>query len=304
MSYFINLILSQASVTSRAEIIRHLLCSALLSFSQYSNYEYVELISSVITKPYIFRLTDTFHLVHLTHSYEFRQFEEITSAGCRRHLKKTFTSSRFSSVEDSSFPSPPSSGFGSGIEGFGINSPHIPFFGNYFKSLKRCFESSSVIETFPFPPPSPSPTKLSLQLQPSEERKEREEETARIKLINLVVLRFRNDLLLEIERYQKIPYQFPICEIIQQQILFHHHSSSPEEIGLRFGGGELERDRDKFGFHSCDEEKFNQRSVELEPNKSSGSHHNGYHSSGSPHDSDNDHEEEEGYGSDYSESEK
>ena len=252
ISYFINLILSQASATERAAIIRLLLSSALLSYFRYSNYEFVELISSVVTKPCIFRLTDTFHLVHLTHSYEFRQLEEITSSGCR-HLQKNLTpiSSR-SAPEDSSVHS--SSSFVPGFEGVGINSPHIPFLGNSFKSLKRCFESSPVIGSLP-PPSSP----------------QHHHQEVKRALINLVVLRFQNDIFLELERYQQIPYLFPVSEVIQQEIFFNNQFPirSPEEILVSLQSGDRNR---VFGFSFCDEEKFQQRSEELEPNQSLGSH--------------------------------
>jgi hypothetical protein len=310
MSYLISLILLQSSVTSRAAIIRHLLSVALLSYSQYSNFEFVELISSVITKPYIFRLTETFHLVHLTHSYEFRQFEEITASGCRNLQKNFIQRSAFLSsgtaFEDSSLATGigTRTGTGTSVEEFGIHSPHIPFFGNYFKSLKRCLESSQVFETHPFPssshPSSHPSSSPHLEFQPQHQHqqrgrvREREKETERkssdkesLKLINLVVFRFQNDLFLELERYQKIPFQFPICEQIQQQILFKQVPFDPSQ---------------EMGFHPCDEQKFHQRSLALESNKSYGS------SSSLPdkvgrgdHMKANEEEEEEEYDSDVSE---
>lgn len=250
ISYFINLILSQTSATGRAEILRHLLSSALLSYSRYSNYEFVELISSVITKPYIFRLTDTFHFVHLTHSYEFKQLEEITSSGCR-HLQKNLTRLSSGSVSDDS-SADSSSSFAPDLVGVGINSPHIPFFGNYFKSLKRCSESTPVIGSFP-PPSSPQHHHHHQEVKKG--------------LINLVVLKFQNDIFLELERYQQIPYLFPISEVIQQRILFNNQfpTRSPEEILVALQSEDRNR---VFGFSFVDEEKFQRRSEELEPNRS------------------------------------
>lgn len=60
------------------------------SYEVYSNYELIEIISTVLRKPQIFRLIKTFEYVKLSHSKELETFYNLTESECSYLQEKMF----------------------------------------------------------------------------------------------------------------------------------------------------------------------------------------------------------------------